>query len=175
MAKSSTRLKKDETEKMFYKLCLAISKIKKPNEVASFLGDLLTENETVMISKRLKIAEMILDGFLYEEIREELRVGYSTIARVQEWLAVSGEGYRKAVESSKNKDIFKKEVIGEESLRMIKRKYSMHYWPEVVLENIIKNSNKKQKDSLIKIIKEMDKTNEKTELYKKIKKLTRNL
>lgn len=164
---------KKDLGKMFYKLCLAVSKIKKPEEIAIFLSDLLSANEVKMISKRLQIAEMILDGFSYEEIKKEIKVANGTIARVQEWLNISGEGYRRAVEISKGKDVIEEGDYYDKNFTNIKKKYPMYYWPEIVLENIIKNSNKKQKDEIVKVIEQMDKMKEKTDLYKKLKKITR--
>ncbi|HBI16690.1 MAG TPA: hypothetical protein DDY52_00820 [Candidatus Moranbacteria bacterium] len=173
MTESTKNLKKDEVGKMFYKLCLAISKIKKPDEVSDLLSDLLTANEVAMISKRLKVAEMILDGFPYDEIVEKLKVGNGTIARVHEWLNISGEGYRKAVEITKGKDVVKEDDYYKRSFTNIKKKYPMYYWPEIVLENIIKNSNKKQKEEIRKVVEQMDKMKEKTDLYKKLKRITK--
>ncbi|MFA6184348.1 MAG: YerC/YecD family TrpR-related protein [Parcubacteria group bacterium] len=164
---------KKDLGKMFYKLCLAVSKIKKPEEIAGFLSDLLTVNEVKMISKRLKIAEMILDGFSYEEIKDELKVGDGTIARVREWLNISGEGYRKAVEITKGKDIVKEDDYFKRNFSNIKKKYPMYYWPEIVLENIIKNSNKKQREEIRKVVEQMNKMKEKTDLYKKLKRMTK--
>jgi len=158
--------------KMFYKLCLAVSRIKKPEEIASFLSDLLSANEVKMISKRLQIAEMILDGFSYEEIKEEIKVGNGTIARVQEWLNISGEGYRKAAEINKEEDTTKENNY-DKNFSNIKKKYPMYYWPEIVLENIIKNSNKRQKNEIRKVVEQMDKMKEKTDLYKKLKRITK--
>jgi uncharacterized protein YerC len=143
--------------------------------VSVFLGDLLTANEVAMISKRLKIAEMILDGFSYEEIIENLKVGSSTVARVQEWLNISGDGYRQAVEDTRGKDIIKESDKDRNNFSNIKKKYPMYYWPEIVLENIIKNSNKRQKEEIKKVIDQMDKLKEKTDLYKKLKRLTKFL
>ena len=170
-SKKSTN-KKSQGE-MFYKLCSAVSKIKRPEEIASFLSDLLTANEVKMISKRLKIAEMILDEFSYQEIKEELGVGDGTIARIQEWLNISGEGYRKAVEITKGKDMVKEDDYFKSNYNNIKKKYPMYYWPEIVLENIIKNSNQKQKDEIRRVVEQMDKMKEKTDLYKKLKKMTK--
>ncbi|MFZ2153720.1 MAG: YerC/YecD family TrpR-related protein [Candidatus Moraniibacteriota bacterium] len=167
------KVDKKDLGKMFYKLCLAVSKIKKPEEIASFLSDLLTDNEVKMISKRLKIAEMILAEFSYQEIKEELRVGDGTIARVQEWLSISGEGYRQAVEITKGKSIVKEDDYLESNFSSIKKKYPMYYWPEIVLENIIKNSNKKQRDEIRRVVEQMEKLKEKTDLYKKLKKMTK--
>lgn len=173
MAKFKSKLPKEEVGKIFYKLCLAISEIKKPDEAAAFLGDLLSLQEAEMIAKRLKIAEFILDGNSYYEIRKKLKVSYGTIARVQEWLKISGEGYRRAVERTAGKNIKIKKEYQTVNLNTIKRRYPMYYWPEIVLENIIESANQRQRDKLRRIIKCMDKMKEKTDLYKKLNRLIR--
>jgi TrpR-related protein YerC/YecD len=171
MAKFESKLSKSEVGKLFYKLCLAISEIKKPEEAASLLGDLLSLQEAEMIAKRLKIAELLLDGDSYNDIKEKIKVSYGTIARVQEWLKISGEGYRQAVKRTKNKNIEIKNECPTIDLNVIKKRYPMYYWPEIVLENIIKTASKRQKNKLKSIIESMKKMKEKTDLYKKLNKI----
>ena len=47
----------------------------------------------------------------------------------------------------------------------------MYYWPEAVLENIVKTMNKKQKDKIKRVVEEIDKSKEKSEIYKSLKKI----
>ncbi|MFA5871094.1 MAG: Trp family transcriptional regulator [Parcubacteria group bacterium] len=164
---------KDEVSKLFYKLCVAIAEMKNPQESAELLRDLLSYSESKMIAKRLKIAELILIGKTYEEIREKLKVGYGKIARVQEWLNISGGGYRKAVNRSKEKDYpHENNSSGDsEGWRMLKKKYPMYYWPEMLLEEMIRNSGKKQKEKIMRAMGEMEKAKQKTELFLKINRL----
>jgi len=171
MAKFGSKLSKEDIRKMFYKLCVVISETKKPREAAVLLGDLLSLQEAEMIAKRLKIAELILEDNSYDEIRKKLKVGYGTIARVQEWLKISGEGYRRAVRITKGINTTNNKKYSDIDLNTIKKRYPMYYWPEIVLENIIKNTSKRQKDKLGRVIKEMDKMKKKTDLYNKLKKL----
>ncbi|MFC1644492.1 Trp family transcriptional regulator [Patescibacteria group bacterium] len=167
----SKKMSKKEIGMIFYKLSLAISKTKKVDEAAALLRDLLSIKEAEMIAKRLKISELLLDKYSYEDIRNELGVGYSTIARVQEWLKISGDGYRAAVRKTRKKNINIKEECPVVDLNSIKKRYPMYYWPEIILENIIKSSSRKQKEKLRNVIVEMDKMKEKTELYRKLKRL----
>lgn len=171
MAKFESKLSKSEVGKLFYKLCLAISEIKKPEEASNLLGDLLSLQEAEMIAKRLKIAELLLGGDSYGEIRKKIKVSYGTIARVQEWLKISGEGYRQAVKRTEGKNIEIKNECPTIDLNVIKRRYPMYYWPEIILENIIKTANQKQKNKLKRIIRDMEKMKEKTDLYKKLNKI----
>lgn len=54
--------------------------------MALFLEQLLTPSEIVMISRRLGIAQKLVQGESYLTIRQELGVGLSTIQSVDRWL-----------------------------------------------------------------------------------------
>lgn len=156
---------------MLYNLCLAVAEIKDPNEAAEFLRDLLSYQESEMIARRLKIAELLDENKTYEEISRKLRVSSGTIARVQEWMQISGEGYKKAIKRTKGKINAEANDLPTENWNSIKKRFPMYYWPEIVLENIIANSNKKQKAKLQVVIEALNKSKEKTDLYRKLKKL----
>ena len=49
-----------------------------------------------------------------------------------------------------------------------KRRHGMYFWPEVVLEEVIKNSNRKQKEKIRSVL---EKVEEKSELHKRLDKL----
>jgi TrpR-related protein YerC/YecD len=162
-------LYKKDIEKMFYRLCVAMSEMKNAQEAAELLRDLLSYSEVKMVAKRLEIAEMVLAGKTYDEIREELKVGYGKIARVQEWLNMSGEGYRKAVKKIRSKTGKDKDREFETyHWSVLKRKYPMYYWPELLIETIIKSANERQRKKIESVIKELDKTKIKTALHRRI-------
>ena len=172
MAKHSEKLSKDEVRKIFYQLCLALSKLENPEQASKLLQDLLSLQEAEMIAKRLKIAELLLENMSYEDIRKALKVSPGTIARVQEWLKISGEGYREAVKNTRGKDIdLEKEYAVVDDWNSIKKRYPMYYWPEILLENIVKAANKKEKTRIRKVLKQMEKMKRKNALYKKLNKL----
>lgn len=172
MAKFNSKLSREEVKKIFYQLCVAISEIKNIEEAAELLRDLLSYQEAQMIAKRLKIAELLLDGMTYDEIQEKLKVSASTIARVQEWLKISGEGYNKAAKRIKGKEPKKfSSNYNPEEWNSLKRRYPMYYWPQILLENIIRESNMKQKKKIERVISQMDKIKEKNELFLRLKKL----
>lgn len=165
-------LYKKDIEKIFYRLCVAMAEMKNPQEAAELLRDLLSYSEVKMIAKRLKIAEMVLAGKTYEDIREELKVGYGKIARVHEWLNLSGNGYRKAVSRMKSKTGEEKDSEFETyHWSILKRKYPMYYWPELLVESLIKNANDRQRKNIESVMKELNKTKIKTALHKRISRL----
>ncbi len=172
MTKYYSKLSKKEIDKILYQLCLAIAEIKNPNEAAELLRDLLSYKESEMIAKRLKIADLLVKDYTYQDIEETLKVSATTIARVQEWLQISGEGYKMAIARTKDK-LPKQDNKGVdfENWSNLKKKFSAYYWPEILLESIVVNANKRQKAQINSVIHQLDKSKEKSEIYKKIKKL----
>ena len=159
-------MNKQEQLGLFSKLAQSLSLLNNPEEAANLLRDLLSESEVFMLARRLQIAELLLDGQTYEQIRESMKVGQSTIAKVQTWLSLYGEGYRtiakRIAKKKENSDNTPKEIS------QIKKKYPAYFWPELLLEEMIKNSNKREKDRLKSILGQMK---EKTVLSKQIAKL----
>ena len=172
MAKYNSKLSKDEIDKILYQLCLAIAEIKDPNEAAELLRDLLSYKESEMIAKRLKIAELLIKHYTYQDIQEILKVSATTIARVHEWLQISGDGYQKAIARTKDKVKHPKN-IDFESWGVLKKKFPSYYWPEILLENIVVNANKKQRAQIKAVINKLDKAKEKPAMYKKLKSLVK--
>lgn len=113
-----------------------VATLKNREEVKTFLKDLLTLSESVMLARRLQIAKMLLAGKTHEQVREELKVGYSTIAGVQRWLQAGFGGYEKALNRyaiiEKNRKKFKEEKIGKKystpfSFDWMRHKYPLHF------------------------------------------------
>ena len=174
MAKRSKELSKEEIEKLFYKLCVVISATNKIEDAAKLLRDLLSFTEAEMIAKRIKIAEMLLKDLTYRDIVREVKTSHGTIFKVQEWLKISGEGYRKAIKKTKGKELKKVPNTynySPEDWMSMKRKFPMYYWPEILLENIIAISNKKQKNKIESVLKQMGKMKKKDALYRRIEKI----
>ena len=55
-------------------------------EAEDFFKDFLTESEKIILSRRLRVAKMLLQGKSSTIVRKELGVGVSTIQFVQNWL-----------------------------------------------------------------------------------------
>jgi TrpR-related protein YerC/YecD len=80
-----------------------VAELKTRDEVKRFFKDLLTLSETVMISRRIQIALMLLDGYTQEEVKDTLKVGFNNIAQVERWLNNGFGGYKKAIQVYKKK------------------------------------------------------------------------
>ncbi|MBP7859680.1 helix-turn-helix domain-containing protein [Patescibacteria group bacterium] len=76
----------------------AFLKLDTKHEVASFLRDLLTEQEIEEFSIRLQIAQLLLDKKLsYRKIAEKTNTSTTTVSRVSNWLNRGCGGYKKVL------------------------------------------------------------------------------
>jgi len=161
MAKYTKRqkLKEEIEENLIIDFCTMVADLRSPEEAVLFIRDLLSKQEIRMLSKRLKIAKMLIDGDKYSDIITELKVSAGTISRINLWLNRSGEGFRLVLSRANKSEPVKPSWSG------IKRKYPMYYWPEILLKEIVYSANKKQREKLKNIIASADK---KTELLKEL-------
>lgn len=161
------KLSKDERADLLRDLVNAFSSLKTPTEAALFIQDLLTEKEVTNISKRLRIAKLFLKGRTYEEIEKELHTSHGTIARIGSWLAQKGDGFRLII-----KRLPKKAKVKDwreySQWDKFKRGHPMYFWPELLLEEVVKTANKKEKERLRKVLKNLD---HKSALHKKLQEL----
>jgi len=101
-------LDKDVEEEITKEFWWIIANLQDEKEVKTFLGDLLTKTERVMISKRLAIALLLVQGYTYAQIREVLKVSPATVNQIHRWLERGGEGYKIAVERLLKKEKMEK-------------------------------------------------------------------
>lgn len=167
MAKFSRRqkLNKDKNQELLTDLCEAIAITRSSTEAAELLTDLLGKQELEMISKRLRIAEMLLEDFGYKDIQRELQTSAPTISRVQAWLQNAGDGYRKIIEKTKSRRDSRGENSKPLKLRGMKKKYPLYFLALIMLEYWVKNSTRKEKIEMGKIL---SKVNEKSKVYKEL-------
>ena len=152
-----SKLSSQKRQELVITFCQAIKCLHSDEEVAKFLTDLLTPQEIEMLAKRLHIAERLLENKDYENIRAELAVGYSTIARVATWLGLSGEGF-KIVLSRIPKEHRKpnlEEMYDPYGSYNFKRRYSQYYWPQLLLEKILQASDESHKKKITTILQSM--------------------
>lgn len=156
--RGSSKLSSQERKELFLDLCSAIAKLQTPKEVADALTDLLSAKEVETIAKRLQIAAYLAEGKDYHTIRSLLKVGFSTIARVNTWLNLSGEGFKIMLSRKKkqDKDTNIEDRFDPYGWHNIKRRYSMYFWPELLLGEFIKKANQKEKEKMERIFEKLD-------------------
>lgn len=136
--------------------CHALSSLKNAKEAARFLTDLISPQEAEMLAKRLKIAALLVNGKKYDEIRRELKVSHATIARVNVWLNLSGDGFRTVIKRTEPVEDRRKdpqELYGLFSWGNISRRY---HWPLAILEEIMEESNQKHRQKILAILDGME-------------------
>lgn len=163
------KLSKPEQNHLFIRLAKALAALNNPEESAQFLRDLLSEVEVLMLARRLQIAELLIDGMTYDQIRAAMKVGPGTIAKVQTWLELYGDGYRTVIERCNKKNISSKEI--SKPFDKLKRKYPVYFWPELLLDEIVMTANKRQKQKLLNVATQLK---DKTHLSKELNKLLKN-
>ena len=83
-------------------------KVKTKKDLNSFIEDLFSQEETLDLAQRLKIAKLILDGKTYEEIAAEIPVSTSTISKIGQVIKFGKGGLQIAFKNIK----IKKERLG---------------------------------------------------------------
>jgi len=168
--KKIEKLSKSEQEGLVLDLINAFSLTGTLNDSALFLEDLLTKAEIKILSRRLRIAKLLLDGMTYRDIEKDLHVGHGTVAKIAIWLAERGDGFRKIVEKLPKKQD-EKEWFERSEWDSFKRRYSLYFWPELLLEEIVRNANQREKERIKSVLERLE---EKSDLHKKIDKLLRS-
>jgi len=84
-----TRIVPKDREAITKEVIAIIGGAKSKKDLRQLLENLLTSSEIMMLGRRIIIAERIIQGKNDEEIRRELKVGYSTILTVHKWLEKS--------------------------------------------------------------------------------------
>lgn len=148
--KGSSNLTAKQRKEIVLNLCRAMTTLRSSQEMADALSDLLTPKEIETIAKRLQIAEFLVKGEGYDVIRKSLNVGYSTIARINTWLNVSGEGFRMMLTRKKQspKIVPESERYDPMSWYNIKRRYSLNFWPQLLLDELVRNADTAEKKKI---------------------------
>lgn len=152
-----SKLNSKQRQELILGLCRGICVLRSPSEVADALTDLLTPQELEAVAKRLEIAQHLIERKQYDVIRARLRVGYSTIARVNTWLNLAGEGFKLML--SRRKKSPKPEPDEEKydpySWRNVKRRYSLYFWPQLLVEELWKQGDKSEQAKIKQIFEKL--------------------
>jgi len=69
----------------------SVVSLREKKDVVDFFVGLLTPSEMLMVARRIRIAQRLLEGETYDTIQEELGVGTLTIAKTEKWLRRGNE------------------------------------------------------------------------------------
>jgi uncharacterized protein YerC len=108
MAQVSRRFLRPDIQTRIYSLFLSsIVLTGSQAAAASFIEDLLTPTEKIVLSKRFSIAFMLLEGYDYDTIGSTLKVSKPTIGNVSVLLKARGNGVRSVIQKIKRTESLK--------------------------------------------------------------------
>jgi len=84
-------------ERLMNLFCDMLTQLHTRKTIHDFLKDLLNRQERIMLIRRLMIAELLEKGYTYRDIRERMKCGNTTIAKVERWLSFGRGGYKAAI------------------------------------------------------------------------------
>ena len=145
---NSGKIKKETKEKCLKILYASLNYAGSKNEIRSFINDILTESEKIMLGRRILIAKKLLEKQSYPQIAREIGTGFDTIYKVKKWLGGRHQDYKKVVEKfdrmikskTKLRSGFSDYYLSG-SLADIKRRYRSYYWLSNLLDEINKDQN----------------------------------
>lgn len=85
-------------------------KVNTKKNLTKFIEDLFSQEETLDLAQRLKIAKLILDGKTYEEIAAEIPVSTSTISKIGQVIKFGKGGFtllQNSTKAQKSKEVTK--------------------------------------------------------------------
>ena len=85
------------------RLIAALLNLKSEADCRAFLEDICTIKELQDISQRLEVAFMLDEGKNYQEISKATGASTATISRVKKCLVYGSGGYRRALDTAKEK------------------------------------------------------------------------
>ena len=139
------KIKNDIKSKCLDALYAALDFAKERNETKSFINDILTEGEKIMVGRRILIAKRLLIKQPRRKIVAEMGVGLDTVYRVKKWLGGRHKGYEKVIEKikkavgpGKRRSEFK-DYYPTSGLAEIRRRYKSYYWLSGLLDEIDKD------------------------------------
>ena len=127
--------KEDLTDGEFMKtldtLYTAAGTVSGRNAMKTFLRELLTESERIMLGRRIWIARLLMRGETYDSIREKLKVSTRTIYRIERWLGEQFKGLKgalKGLEGAMDARAIRREIAENPwSAAAMKKRYPLYY------------------------------------------------
>ncbi len=92
---SKLPLRKEIGKRVFEIFLSSLAKVHQKEDVESFIQDLLSPTEQLMLAKRLSIAYLLSKRYDQRSISRLLKVSLSTVNRVSLRLQLDGTGYEK--------------------------------------------------------------------------------
>jgi len=168
--KRINKLPKEREVDLVFDLINAVALVNDSNKASLLIQDLLSKSEIKNISKRLRIAKLLLEDRTYNEIIDDMHCSYGTIAKISAWLEEAGQGVRAIINKLPKR---------QKEVNLAGHRFRQYKLPEVILEdylNLKAFTQVKRVESLLKnteikerIFKKLNESLE--EIYKERKKM----
>lgn len=153
--KRLSKFSQKELEDLVFDLINAFALVKNPIDSTLLLQDLLTPSEIRNLSKRLRIAKLLLQDNTDREIVDLMHCSFGTIAKVKLWLKQAGVGLRKIIKKlPKRREKFK-----------FKKGYFGYGLPQILVGTYLNTLEAKEKERVEEFLENLD---DKQLLLKKI-------
>lgn len=86
-------------------------KVRTKKDLAKFIEDLFSPEETLDLAQRIKIAKLILEGKTYEEIAAQIPVSTSTISKIGQVIKFGKGGFTLLQKSTKAQKVKKSKEV----------------------------------------------------------------
>jgi len=156
--KRLNKLSKDKELDLVFDLINAISLVNDSKKAALLLQDLLSPAEIKNISKRLRIAKLLVEGKTQEEIIDEMHCSFGTISKMSLWLHEAGIGV---------KEVIRKLPKRQEGVDFVGQRFRLYRMPEAIWEDYLNLKSAIQRKRVEDLMKN---TKIKKELFDKIQK-----
>lgn len=147
---------KKEKQELIVDLVQGFVLCKNIDDAVMFLEDLITKKELEILSKRLRIAKLLLEGYGYREIQDDVHVSHSTIAKISQWLSERGEGLRKVIKNLDSEKSGQADPLKVDFLENLKKQYPGYFLPEIILDKISKSKRAKESAKVSESLKSLD-------------------
>jgi uncharacterized protein YerC len=137
------RLAFDVRERLREEFYRVFASLESLDEIRAVCRDLFSPSEIIMFIRRLHIARLLIAGETYKAIMKTLAVGNSTVKTVAHRLSRRGRGFEivdlrlDAIlpEIAEEIRLEIERVENPQGMENLKRKYSMYYWPELLVRD----------------------------------------
>ena len=150
------KFSKDKELDLIFDLINAIAMVNDSKKASLLLQDLLTPSEIKNISKRLRIAKLLLAGKKQEEIIEDMHCSFATISKMSTWLDEAGFGV---------KEIVTKLPKRQEEVEFVGNRFRQYRLPEAIWEDYLNLKAFTQRKRVEEL---MENSETKKELFDKI-------
>lgn len=137
----SYQLSEEERHELLAELETLFTACRSAPELSCLLRGLFSQDERVMLARRLRIARRLLERKPHIEIAAELKVGLDTVNRVRRWLERERSTYHLIMERTYRQEARTRRTREAKaappfSWREFRRRHPLEFWPLDLVEEI---------------------------------------